>query len=101
MKTTPLLSYALPAALIGLIIIAIFVFPVTEPKPEWGTFWQIKPLLLTPLITAFGGVVYYFVKEWFLKKGWSSLLAIVLGAALFFLSLWLGIILGLNGTLWD
>lgn len=101
MKNSPLLSYALPGALMGLIIIALFVFPVTNPKPEWGTFWQIKPLLLTPLVTACGGAIFYFIKQWFLQKGWNSILAIVLGAVVFFISLWLGIVLGLNGTLWD
>ena len=88
-------------AAIGLVIISAFVFSVSQPKPEWGSMWMIKPLILTPLLAALGGFLFYLVDRLFLRNGWSKFFALVLGVLVFIVMLWLGTVLGLNGTLWN
>lgn len=46
-------------AAIGFIIISFFVLSVDEPNPEWGKWWRIRPLVITPLATAFGILSFY------------------------------------------
>lgn len=100
-KKTLLWNYISIGALIGFAIIAVFVFSVDQPKAAWGTYWKLKPLILTPMITAFGGGLFYLIEQAFIRNKWSKGWALVIGAIAFIISLWLGIVLGLNGTLWD
>lgn len=88
-------------AVIGLIVISGFVFSVNHPDPSWGPHWKIRPLILTPLITAFG-MLSFFLKD-FARPNTQTwrILVFLFSLACFFISLWLGIILGLDGTLWD
>lgn len=88
-------------ALAGLIIISFFVFSVKEPEPAWGKQWMLRPLIVMPLAGAFGSLSFYlrfFINP---KNRWWDLALIILSALVFVVSLWLGIILGLDGTLWD
>lgn len=88
-------------AMIGLMLISLFVFGVDDPKPEWGKFWMIKPLIITPLAGAMGGLFFYFMNYISSKGGINKTLAIILSIIVFIIGLWLGIVLGLNGTMWD
>ncbi len=85
---------------IGLIVISFFVFGVDHPHPEWGKLWMIRPLLITPAAGAMGGV-FYFVMDHLSKRGLNRSLALVLSLVVFIIGLWLGIVLGLAGTLWN
>ena len=87
-------------ALIALLAISFFVFGVDEAKPEWGKFWMIKPLLITPLAGAMGGVFYAFM-EYQSTRGLNKTVAILLSIVVYCIVLWLGIVLGLAGTMWD
>jgi hypothetical protein len=103
MKPTNLSSlkkFALAGWLVGLAVISIFVFTVDNPNPAWGKLWQVKPLLITPLASASGAVFFYRVYNLKLE-GFKKALAISAGLIGFLISLWLGIVLGLNGTLWN
>ena len=87
--------------LIGLGIISMFVFGVDRVNPAWGNTWRIRPLVVTPLVAALGGSVFYLTpllkpKDTFIK----AVLYIFSGFA-FLVALWAGIILGLDGTLWN
>ena len=86
-------------AAIGLILIALFVFNVSDPKPEWGKFWRIRPLLITPLAGAMGGLFYGFMNYLRVKSGFNKALAIITGVIVFVVALLVGMILGLDGTL--
>ena len=86
---------------IALILISIFLLPIKDPKPEWGTLWMIKPLIMVPLAGALGGVFYYFMDHLRYQGGWKKIFAILLGMIGYIIALWLGTVLGLNGTLWD
>ena len=86
---------------IAFLVISFFVFGVDEPNPEWGHMWQIKPLLLTPSAGAMGGAFYYFMDNMRYRGGWRKILAIMLSVAVYLFVLWVGTILGLDGTWWD
>lgn len=86
--------------IVGLAIISVFVF-TAETKQEWGTLWRIKPLVITPLVTALGGGAFYTTLSFFSANRWSKTLGMTIGVLAFTVALWLGVVLGLNGTLWD
>ena len=99
-KKQLLTATALGAAL-GLVLIMNFVFGEGQPDPAWGPNWRIRPLLVTPLVGAAGGAVayatYYFLVSW----GWPRwLVGVVCGLGML-VALWMGIVLGLVGTLWN
>jgi hypothetical protein len=90
----------LAGAIIGLFIIGAFLLSAGEPKPEWGTYWRIKPLIMVPLAGATGGAFFYFFTKRF-PGGMAHIAAIIFSIIVFIIGLWLGTVLGLNGTYWD
>lgn len=88
-------------ASIALIIIAIFLFGVNHPNPAWGKLWMIKPLIMVPLAGAAGGAFTYFVGYALNQTTGRKALAMILGLVGYIIALWLGTVLGLNGTLWN
>jgi hypothetical protein len=88
-------------ASIALILIILFLLPVENPKPDWGKFWMIKPLVVVPLAGAFGGLFYHLLTPMRSKGGWKKLLANVFSFIVYIFVLWIGTVLGLNGTLWN
>jgi hypothetical protein len=86
---------------IALVVIATFVVPIDEPNPEWGKFWMIRPLIITPLAGAMGGLCYYFITHLYSLSGWKKVLSYILSIVIYIIGLWLGIVLGLAGTLWN
>lgn len=85
---------------IALILISFFVFGVDGPNPEWGKLWMIKPLIITPLAGAMGGAFYYFM-DYMSYRGLNKTVVIILSMIGFIIALWLGTVLGLNGTMWN
>ena len=86
---------------IALALIFLFVSGVDDPDPEWGKLWKIKPLIVTPIVGAMGGLFFYFMDHLSYRSGLNKTVAIILGLIGYVIALWLGTILGLNGTLWD
>ena len=86
---------------IALLAISFFVFGVDDPNPEWGKFWMIRPLIITPLAGAAGGAVYYFLDTLRYKGNLNGTVAVVLSVMIYIIGLWLGIVLGLDGTMWN
>jgi len=86
---------------IGFAIIALFVFGVNDPDPAWGKYWRIRPLIITPLAGAMGGLCNYFLTKYYFLAGMNKTVATIISAVVFIVGLWLGIVLGLDGTLWD
>ncbi len=96
-----LLKRMLLGAVIGLIIISLLVFSVDEPDPNWGKLWKIRPLIITPLAGALGILSFYLKNFIRPKKKLTIFLVFLFSALAFIVALWLGIVLGLDGTLWD
>lgn len=86
---------------IGFILILLFLLGAGEPEPEWPKLWMIKPLLMVPAAGALGGVFYYKMDHLRCQGGWREALAYILSLIVFIIVLWLGTVLGLNGTMWD
>lgn len=95
------LKFAIAGAILALILISIFVFTVPNPNPEWGQYWFIRPLIVTPFITSIGGVCFYIINTKKTKSKLLNLLLILSSFILFLFFLWIGTILGLDGTLWN
>ncbi len=86
---------------IGLILISIFLSGVHDPNPAWGKLWMIRPLVIVPLAGAMGGLFYYFMRHLSATGSLNKSGAIVLSIVVYIIGLWLGTVLGLDGTLWD
>ncbi|MCM4158891.1 potassium transporter KefB [Antarcticibacterium flavum] len=85
---------------IALLVISFFVFGVDDPKPEWGQYWIIRPLIITPLAGAAGGAFYAFM-EYQSSRDFNRTAAVILDILVYVITLWLGVVLGLDGTMWD
>jgi hypothetical protein len=91
----------LQGAGIGFIVILFFLVGAGEPDPSWPKLWMIKPLLVVPSAGALGGLFYYNMDHLRSQGGWRTALAYILSLFVFLIVLWLGTVLGLNGTMWD
>ncbi len=86
---------------IALAAISFFVFGADNVNPEWGKFWMIRPLIVTPLAGATGGAFYHFMNRLSAKGQINGVVAVILSVLVYIIGLWLGIVLGLDGTMWD
>ncbi len=86
---------------ISLLISLFFVLGVDDPKPEWHALWIVKPLLIIPAAGALGGAFFHFMDHLRYEGGWRLILANVLSVLVYLVVVWLGIVLGLHGTMWD
>ncbi len=85
-------------AVVGLV--AFFFFSRGEGKPEWGSLWKIRPLVVLLLSGAFWGVCFnYLVRQKFFPL--SNTATIILGILGLILGMWMGIVVGFDGTMWD
>lgn len=100
-QPTPIAKPILIGAGIGLILISMFVFGVDNPDPKWGKLWRIRPLIITPLAGAMGGLFFYFMNYLSSRGNLNKTVAIIVGVVVFIIGLWLGVVLGLEGTMWD
>ncbi len=96
-----LIKRALIGAIIGLVIILFFVLGADNPKPEWGHYWMVRPIIVTPIIVALAGASTYFLDPMRYAGGARRIIAYILTGLIYLFGLWFGIIAGLGGTLWD
>jgi len=96
-----LLLRLLFGAVLGFILISFFVFGVDNPNPDWGDNWKIKPLIITPLVVAFGTLALYLKYIIQFQTKIMNDMVYLFSIILFIISIWMGIILGLNGTMWN
>jgi hypothetical protein len=96
-----LAKWMLLGAGVALTVITLFLYGVRDPNPAWGKLWMIRPLIIVPLAGAMGGTLYYFMNYVLDLSGWKKILAFLLSLIGYLIGLWLGIILGLDGTLWN
>lgn len=86
---------------IGLLIISLFIFTVDNPDPTWGKYWRIRPLIITPIAVGLGMFAFFLKDVLPPPNKWILALIYVMSTLMFVIALWLGIVLGLDGTLWN
>ena len=91
----------LVGATIALILIVLFLLGVNDPDPAWGRFWMVRPLLIVPVAGAAGAVASFYVRHLLFAAGWNKGLLYILGFFIYVVALWMGTVLGLDGTLWN
>lgn len=102
LTTQPLLiKRALIGVAIGLTIILFFVLGFNNPKPEWGQYWMVRPIIVTPIVVALAGACTSFLDSLRYQGGAKRIIAYVLTGLIYLFGLWFGTIAGLAGTLWD
>ncbi|GAB3929881.1 potassium transporter KefB [Mucilaginibacter myungsuensis] len=86
---------------IGLVAISVFVIGAGAGDPQWGPYWRIKPLLLTPFLGAIVGLCYDVTEPLRKIEGWVGKMFYVLSVLGYLIGMWMSLILGLAGTMWD
>jgi hypothetical protein len=88
-------------AAIGLAVISFFVIGTGKGNPAWGEYWRIKPMLLTPALGALVGLCYDITEPLRRINGWVGRLFFVLSILGYFVGIWMSLVLGANGTMWN
>ena len=101
LHTASLGKRALQGAAIALVLISFFLLKADDPNPEWPKYWWIRPLVVVPAAGAVGGIFYYFMDYLRYQGGWKKLVGNILSALIYLFGLWVGTILGLDGTMWN
>jgi hypothetical protein len=86
---------------IALALMSIFLLGVKDPDPQWGKLWMIRPLIVISLAGAGGAAFYHFTGPLRQQGGWIMFGTYLLNAFAFLVALWMGSVVGLDGTLWD
>lgn len=86
---------------IALVMIVLFLSGVDNPDPSWPKYWYVRPLIVVPVAGAMGGVFYYFMDHLRCLGGWKKWLAMFISLFGYLVAVWLGSVLGLDGTMWN
>ncbi|TXB70228.1 potassium transporter KefB [Phaeodactylibacter luteus] len=92
---------ATTGALIGLFLIAAFLFSADEGSPGWGPYWMARPLIVVPIAGAACGVCAYLLAPLRQAEGWKGAMGFLLTFLVYLIGLWLGTVAGLDGTYWN
>jgi hypothetical protein len=102
LHTATLTKRMLQGAAIGLVLISMFLLAAGEGDPSWHRLWMIRPLIMVPVAGAMGGVFYYFMDHLRYGGDWKRKAAANLISLVgYIIALWLGTVLGLDGTMWN
>lgn len=91
----------LAGAGIGLLLICLFLSSAGHPNPFWPKLWILRPLIIVPFAGAIAGLCNYYLVYFHNIMGVNKTVAMILSVVIFIIGLWLGIVLGLNGTYWN
>jgi hypothetical protein len=86
---------------IGLLMVGFFVIAAGKGNAAWGDYWRVKPLLLTPFLGAIIGACYDVTEPLRRIEGWLGKLFLVLSLLGYLIGLWMALVLGLAGTMWN
>lgn len=88
-------------AAIGLTLVTLFLWGADAPDPAWSALWWVRPLIIVPLAGAAGGYAHQVLAHWQRQGRWLRGLMLTASAVLFLIGLWLGFVLGFDGTYWN
>jgi hypothetical protein len=83
------------------VLISFFLANAGDPDPAWPALWWIKPLLVVPVAGSFGGAFYHLMEDMRKPGLWRMVLAGFISLVGYVFTLWIGTVLGLNGTMWN
>ena len=86
---------------IGLVVVSFFLIQTNSADPAWGKLWMIRPLIVLPLAGMGAGLINYFLSDLRSQGSIGKTLAIVATVIVYFIALWMGVVVGFDGTLWD
>jgi hypothetical protein len=86
---------------IALLLITVFLLGVKNPDPAWPRFWMVRPLIIVPMAGIGGGIFFHFMTQLGRQRMLPRTAAVIIGLVGFIVALWLGSVLGLDGTLWN
>lgn len=92
---------ALAGAIPAFIVIGLFLMMPYSIDKDWSKYWMLRPLFIVPLAGAMGGLFYHFMDTCRKCNGWNHLFTISISVVVYIVGVWLGIVLGLDGTLWN
>jgi hypothetical protein len=88
-------------AAIALTLITLYLLTVREPNPAWGKYWMVRPYLVMTFAGAMGGLCNYVIINFRSLVGLNKTMAIILSLLVFVVGLFMGFVVGLDGTLWN
>lgn len=91
----------LQGAAIGLLLIIFFLLSANKPNPDSMPMWWLRPLLVVPFAGAMGGLGFYLSGYYGKRLKINKAVLILLGLFGFLVALWLGMVVGLDGTYWN
>jgi hypothetical protein len=96
-----LVKFMIIGACIGFLLTLLFIRTAEAGNPVWPKGWIVKPLIILPLASAVGSAFAFYLMQLTTRGGWRRVLAIVLSLIIYLVGLWMGFILGFDGTLWN
>jgi hypothetical protein len=87
----------------ALILINIYLLKAGEPDPAWGwsDLWMIRPLVVVPFAGAMGGAFFHLMEPIRIQGGGKRGLALLVSILVYIIGIWMGFVLGLDGTYFD
>jgi hypothetical protein len=86
---------------IGVLVASYFFFSADSPDPAWGKFWMIRPYIVMTFAGAMGALCNHFILQYRWVIGMKKNAAMLLSAVVAIAGMFMGIVLGLDGTLWN
>ncbi len=86
---------------ISFLLVMLFIRTAEAGNPVWSKYWFIRPLLIIPLAGAVGGAFTYYLIQLTKGGGWRRVLAIFISLVVYLVGIWMGFVLGFDGTLWN
>lgn len=88
-------------ALIGVAVVTFFLYGSGGGDPTWGKYWMIQPILVLIFAGTMAGLCNYIILHNRHLVGLSRIVAIVISLVVSIVGLWMGVVLGFHGTMWN